>query len=212
MIRPLLRATAVLALAVTLGGCAVLRLLGGGGGDPAQLYRFGGEAQAVATTGATPDAATIIQLESLAFQPAAEGDRMLAVNGTEAFYIANSRWVSPAEDLFTEAASRAFDRAGLRLIQRGQSIQTGYGLSLSVPAFETRYNAGPNAAPTVVVEVRAAMLSDRQPVGSTRTVASVPAASNNVTAIVAAYDAATRQALDGVAAWSATAARAAPRS
>ncbi|MDP8915646.1 MAG: ABC-type transport auxiliary lipoprotein family protein [Pseudomonadota bacterium] len=212
MNRTLFRAAAALALAASLGGCAVLGLLTGGGGqkNKAQLYRFGGPAEAVvARTG--PDTTTPIQLESLTFQPAAEGDRMLAINGAEAFYIAQSRWVSPAEELFTAAAGRAFDRVGLQLTRRGQPIQTGYGLALTVPVFETRYDAGLEAAPTVVVEVRAAMLGDRQPLGSTRAAASVPAASNNVTAIVAAYDAASRQTLDAVAAWAAATARSAPR-
>jgi cholesterol transport system auxiliary component len=119
-----------------------------------------------------------VQLDSLEFQSAAEGDRLLAVSGAEAFYIANSRWVSPADELFTAAAARAFDRAGLQLVQRGQAIQSNYGVSLTVPAFETRYDAGPEAAPTVVVEVRAAMLANRLTVGSTRAAASVPAAAN----------------------------------
>ena len=212
MIRPMLRAAAVLSLSAALGGCAILGLLGGGGGEKnrAQLYRFG-EQTVLPATQVGMDAATPVQLESLTFQPAAEGDRMLAVNGAEAFYIAKSRWVSPAEELFTAAAARAFDRAGLNLVRRGQQIQTGYGLTLTVPAFETRYDAGPEAAPTVVVEVRAAMLGNRQPLGSTRAAASVPAASNNVSAIVAAYDTATRQALDSIAAWAATTARSAPR-
>lgn len=208
--RTFAQGAAALALALTLGGCSILRLVGGGGGDPAQLYRFGGMSTPAAAAPGAADTAIPVQLDSLTFQPAADGDRMLAVNGTEAFYIANSRWVSNADELFTEAAGRAFDRAGLQLIRRGQPIQSGYGLTLTVPVFETRYEAGPEAAPTVIVEVRAAMLAERQPLGSTRTSASVPAASNNVSAIVAAYDAATRQALDAIAAWAATTARSTP--
>jgi ABC-type uncharacterized transport system auxiliary subunit len=55
----------------------------------------------------------------------------------------------------------------------------------------------------------ASTTGERGSLGSTRAVASVPAAMNSVTAIVAAYDAATLQALDQVAAWAATRTRAA---
>lgn len=212
MTRSMLRAATALALVTLLGGCGVLSLIGGGKPkNPAQMYRFGGPAAVASSAQATADAAIPVQLDSLTFQPAAEGDRILAVSGAEAFYIANTRWVSPADELFVEAAGRAFDRAGLQLTRRGQPIQTGYGVTLTVPVFEARYDAGPQAAPTVVVEVRAAMLANREPAGSTRAAASVPAASNNVSAIVAAYDAATLQVLDNVAAWAATTARTAPR-
>jgi len=209
MTRTLLRAAAALALSAALGGCAALRLLGGGGGDPTQLYRFGEESGPTPAPAAAA-AATPVELDSLTLQPAAEGDRILAVNGAEAFYIAGSRWVSPAEDLFAAAASRAFDRTGLQLVPQGQAPQADYGVTLSVPAFEARYDRGLEAPPTVVVEVRAAMLGGRRALGSTRADASVPAASNNVSAIVAAYDAATRQALDQVAAWAAATARSNP--
>jgi ABC-type uncharacterized transport system auxiliary subunit len=188
---------AVLAAAALLSGCALL-----GGGKPAQLYRFGaGEAPAATVQ------APVIQLNGITFQSASEGDRLLAFNGSEAFYIARSRWVSPAQELFTQAADRAFDRAGLDLIRRGQPQTPVANLSLTVPVFETRYLSGPEAAPTVVVEVEAAMVAlggERTSLGSTRATANVPAAGNTVTAIVAAYDAAARQVLDQVAVWART--------
>lgn len=210
MIRNLMRAAAALTLAAGLGGCAVLGLLGGGGGkNPAQLYRFGG-GDPVASALAAPANATPVRLASLTFQPAADGDRLLAVNGAEAFYIANSRWVSPAEQLFIEAARRAFDRSGLQLVRPDQPINSDVGVTLTVPVFETRYEAGPQAPPTVVVEIRAALAANRTPLGSTQSTVSTTATANTVTAIVAAYDASTRQALDSIAAWTATTARAAP--
>lgn len=194
-----LTTAAALATILLVGGCALL----GGGGKRAQMYRFG------ASDATAPAAqAPVVQLNGLVFQRAAEGDRILALNGAEAFYIAQSRWVSPAQELFTQAADRAFDRAGLDLIRRGQPQTAAANLNLTVPVFEARYLGGVEAAPTVFVEVEAVMASvggDRTGLGSTRAAASVPAAGNTVPAIVAAYDAATRQVLDQVAGWARTA-------
>jgi cholesterol transport system auxiliary component len=200
-----LTTAAALATVLLLGGCALL----GGGGKRAQMYRFGASDAAPATA-----QAPVVQLNGLVFQRAAEGDRLLAVNGAEAFYIAQSRWVSPAQELFTQAVDRAFDRAGLDLIRRGQPQTPVANLNLTVPVFEARYLAGVESAPTVFVEVEAVMASvggDRGPLGATRASASVPAARNTVPAIVAAYDAATRQTLDQVATWARTAATAGAR-
>lgn len=172
------------------------------------MYRFG-----AADASAAQPSSVIVQLNALTLQQAAQGDRLLAVNGSEVFYISQSRWVSPAEDLLAQAADRAFDRAGLDLIRRGGAQTPIATLNLSVPVFEARYSAGLEAAPTVVVEVEAAMASatgERSLLGSTRTTATVPASANTVTAIVAAYDVATVQALDQLAIWAAGRARAAP--
>jgi cholesterol transport system auxiliary component len=197
-------AGALLAAAL-LSGCSLP-----GGGKPAQTYRFGVPAAVAAAPSAS---GVVVQLNGLDFQAAAEGDRILAVNGAQTFYIAQSRWVSPARELFTEAADRAFERAGMNLIRRGQPQPARANLNLTVPVFEARYLNGVQAAPTVVVEIEAALASttgERGPLGSTRTSASIPAASNNVTSIVAAYEAASAQALDQVAAWAATTAGRAP--
>lgn len=187
----------ILAATLSLGGCALLGL--GGGGKKAQMYRFGpGEATATVP-------ARTVTLQSLTFEPAAEGDRLLTITGSEAAYISNTRWVAPARDLFTQAAERAFDRAGVRLARRNQAIDSGASLVLEVPAFETRYEAGAQAAPVVVVEVRATLVTGggKEVLGETAFAVRQPAAANRVGEIVAAYDAATRSALDQTAAWAA---------
>lgn len=198
----IVRAGGITAAAALLGGCALLRLAGGGGGDPAQLYRFDASVPGEATR---PASATL-QLSNLVFQSASDGDRLLAVHGSEAFYIADARWVTPARDLFSQAAERAFGGVGLRLARRGQPFEPDAGLVLTAATFETRYEGGLQAPPTVVVEVRAAMLGDpgRAVLGETAFTARQPAAANTVPQIVAAYDAATRQALDHVARWAAS--------
>jgi cholesterol transport system auxiliary component len=199
------------ALALSLGGCAILGLLGGGGKkNAAQLYRFGASEGAALAPVST--SAVNVQLSNLRMDPAAEGDRLLGVTGTEAAYIANSRWVAPARDLFTHAAERAFDRAGVRLVRRDQPITPDLSLALEVPTFEARYENGAEAAPVVIVEVRAALVQGRQRdvLGETTYTVRQPATENRVGAIVTAYDQATRSALDQTAAWAAATARRAP--
>jgi cholesterol transport system auxiliary component len=186
--------------ALALGGCGLL-----GGGKPANLYRFGAsEAPASAAPGPGAAARTIA-LNSFTFAPESEGDRILTVTGTEAAYIKGARWVAPARDLLTVAAERAFDRAGVRLSRRTQPFNPKTGLVLEVPTFEARYENGAKAAPVVIVEVRASIvtLPARQVVGETAFTARQPAADNRVGAIVDAFDVATRQALDHTARWAA---------
>lgn len=207
-----LKTAAAVTLSLSLGGCAILGALGGGGNkNRAQLYRFGGEAPAAAAVAAS---ARTVQLNSLRFHPAAEGDRILSVTGSEAAYLANSRWVAPARELFSEAAERAFDRAGVRLSRRDQPFDADANLVLEVPTFEARYESGPEAPPVVVVEVRASMVSGRarDVLGETAYTVRVPTTENRVSVIVQAFDEAARQALDQTAAWAASTAAAAPRS
>lgn len=205
------QAAVAVALSLSLGGCAILGALGGGGNkNRAQLYRFGSEAQASAPVAA---GARTVQLNSLRFNPAAEGDRILSVTGAEAAYLANSRWVAPASDLFAAAAERAFDRAGVRLSRRDQPFDADANLVIEVPTFEARYENGAEAPPVVVVEVRATLLSgrERKVLGETAYTVRQPASENRVSVIVQAFDAATQQALDQTAAWAASTVRAAPR-
>jgi cholesterol transport system auxiliary component len=208
-VKALYTAAAAVSLSLALGGCALLGLAGGK--NPVQLYRFGGEAGAQAAPVATT--ATTIQLTSLSFAPASEGDRLLAITGAEASYIAASRWVAPARDLFAEAAERAFDRAGLRLSRRNQPFETDANLVLEVPTFEARYLNGAGSAPVVVVEVRASLVQGRgrEVLGETAYTVRQPAGENRVSAIVMAFDQASRQALDQTAAWAAATAARAPR-
>ena len=195
-----MRAAVYLALAgaLALGGCGLL-----GGGKPADLYRFGASDTAGAASAAP--AARAVALANIAFADESEGDRILTVTGGQAAYIAKTRWVAPARDLFIAAADRAFERAGLRLARRGQPFDTDATLVMEVPTFEARFENGAKAAPVVVVEVRASLVTgtDQRLVGETSFTARQPAAENRVGAIVQAFDAATRQALDHTATWAA---------
>jgi cholesterol transport system auxiliary component len=136
------------------------------------------------------------------FQAESSDDRILTVGDGKAAYIAQSRWVAPAEVLFNEAVSQAFDASPVRLIARGQQGRSAYALRIDVRTFETRYDAGPNAAPTVVVRVHAALTrSDQSSVGEQEFAASAPAAGNRVGAIVQAYDKAVADIVGKLVSW-----------
>ena len=197
-----LRLALIAVLGVSLSGC-----MGGllGGGKPAQLYRFGQPAAAAAAPAAPSGGEVgVFRANSLFVQEAA-GDRILAVTDGQAQYIAESRWVAPASVLWDQAVLAAFDAAPgrVRLISRGERGRADYVLRLDVRTFEARYENGPKAAPVVEVAVRAVMTRSSAPgLGPEKVFrASVPAASNRVSSIVAAYDQATRQVLGEIVGW-----------
>lgn len=195
----------VLALcAVALSGCALL-----GGGKPAHLYRFGQSAVGEATP--APAAAVTVFRGPGAFQREAAGDRILTVTGGKAAYVAETRWIAPAEVLFNQAVVAAFDAdpGPVRLVSRGEAGQSDHILRLDVRTFETRYDQGAKAAPVVVVRVRAALTPRKaQLVQEEIFEAQVRAGDNRVAAIVAAYDAAVAEVLGKVVTWTNATARA----
>ena len=185
----MIRFASIVAAAAVLGGCALLATP-----DPVQLYRFGDPVPQANL--AAPDAAlAAVSLRRVTFPEAAAGDRLLAITGTEASYIAGARWVSPAESLFTEALENAFSSQArrVRLIGRQELTPATMILDLDMRAFEARYDAGAGAPPTIRVAARARMLSfpERTVVAERLFVVEEPAGENRVSAIVAAFDSAT---------------------
>ncbi len=197
MIRAVLRLAAVGACALALSGCISLLPKS----KPAHLYRFG------QTTEAAPGPAVgtigVFQANGT-FAAEAGGDRILTIGGGKAAYIAQSRWVAPAAVLWNQAVVRAFDaeKGKVRLVSRGQQARGAYALRLDVRNFETRYDAGPESAPTVLVRVRA-VLTSADYAKTTEQVfeAKATAADNRVGAIVGAYDEAVNDALGQIVNW-----------
>ncbi len=202
MIRPsfsraLLRVAVVAACAVALSGCISLLPKS----KPAQLYRFGPPVAAAPATPPGPNAVAIF-LTNGSFQEESSDDRLLTMTGGKAAYIAGSRWVAPAETLFDEALSRSFDASPVRLIARGQQGRTAYALRVDVRTFETRYDAGEKAAPTVLIRVHAALTrADQSSVGEQDFEARVPASDNRVGPIVAAYNSAIGDVIGKIVGW-----------
>jgi cholesterol transport system auxiliary component len=195
-----LRLLAVAAAAVALSGCVSLLPKS----KPAQLYRFG-QSVAAAPAAAQPRSVGVFRTTG-SFEEAAANDRILTVTGGRAAFIAESRWVAPASVLFDEAVTNAFDAAPgkVRLMARGQQGRFAYALRLDVRQFETVYPA-PDAAPTVVVRVHAALArADQTNAGETDFEASAPAGDNRVTAIAAAYDKAVADILGKLTTWTNT--------
>jgi cholesterol transport system auxiliary component len=200
-IRPLLRVSAAVGLALALSGCISLLPKT----KPSQLYRFGASAASSAAPAATAARGAPVGVLRAGgmFQREAAGDRILTLTGERAAYIAQARWVAPAEVLFDQALSAAFDGAQgrARLVARGEPVRIDYALRLDVRNFETHYDGG--RAPVVLVRVRAVMSSAanrEQPVEQVFE-ARAPAGDNRVGAIVQAYDKAIADVLAQLIAW-----------
>jgi cholesterol transport system auxiliary component len=194
-----LRLAALGVCALALSGCISLLPKS----KPAQLYRFGEAVTAAPDTQTSPRSVGVYRANGI-FQSESAGDRILTMTGGKASFIAQSRWVSPASMLFDQAVLEAFDAdpGPVRLVSRGEPGKSDYALRVDVRNFETRYDNGPNAAPTVLVRVRVGLSrSDRTEVGVQILDARVPASENRVSAIVVAYDKAVREVLTKLVAW-----------
>ncbi len=189
---------AAAAATLALSGCALLSTP-----DPVQTYRFGGPAAASTAaegqTGLRP-----VSLRRVEFPEAVEGDKILGVTGTETAYIAGARWVSPAADLYMESLENAFSAQAtrVRIIGPRELSRGERSLNVDVRAFEARYEA-PGATPTVVVTARARLLAlpDRSVAAERTFTVQQPAAANRVSAIVEAFDIATRDLNTQIVVW-----------
>jgi cholesterol transport system auxiliary component len=194
----LLRAGLVAACALAVSGCISLLPKS----KPAHLYRFGDAAAAEASAPAAGSVGVI--RNAGAFQRESAGDRLLTITGGKAAYVAETRWVAPAAVLWDQALVAAFDAdpGPVRLVSRGEPAAADYVLRVDVRNFETRYEAGPKAAPTVLVRARAVIIrAERREVSERVFEARVPASGNRVAAIVQAYDKATADVLGQIVAW-----------
>ncbi len=198
MIRPaFIRAVLAAGACALVGACALLS-----SPDPVQLYRFGGDP--AESRGAAIGSPVQVSLRPIEFAQASRGDRFLGITGSEAAYIEGARWVAPAETMYGESIENAFaiEAQRVRLLGRRELTPATRALDLDVRAFETRYTA-PGAIPTVVVTVQARLL--RQPertiVGERTFTVAQPATENRVSAIVAAFDVATRDVNSQIVTW-----------
>ncbi len=211
MIRTVLKIGLVAGATQALGGCSLLSTP-----DPVQMYRFGAYMDTPAPSGDTP-APLLVSLRRVEFPDAAKDARILSVTGTEAAYIGGARWVSPAETLFDDSLLAAFAARPneVRVLDRREPGTTPLVLRVTVSSFEARYLDGQDAAPTVVVTARAQLRNtpEREAGGGPirpedgRTVERVfsvtqPAGENRVSAIVRAFDVATRDINTQIVDWS----------
>lgn len=170
---------------------------------PTDLYRFGQPAAAAQAATAASGTVGVLRANST-FQRESAGDRLLTVTGGQVAYVAETRWVAPAATLWDQAVLAAFDTdpGRAKIVSRGEPAIAPYILRLDVRNFETRYDDGPKAAPTIVVRVRAAMTGrERGAIEERIFEARVTAADNRVSAIVPAYDKAVGDVLKEIVAW-----------
>lgn len=208
MIRSLVRLGAVAGVAASLTGCSLLSTP-----DPVQLYRFGLPLDAPSAEGDTP-APLSVSIRRIEFPEASRDDKILGVTGTETAYVGGARWVSPAATLFDDSLKAAFaNRADrIRVLGRREPGTPPLVLQVTVTTFEARYSA-PGAAPNVVVTARAQLRStpERRAGGAIRPeegrsvervfTVTQAASENRVSAIVAAFDTATRDINTQIADW-----------
>ena len=194
----LIRPLATVAAAMALSACALLSTP-----DPVQTYRFGGIAMAEAA-GPMVASPTQVVLRRVEFPEAVEGDKLLGVTGTETAYIAGARWVSPATDLYMESIESAFasQATRVRLIGPRELTRGQRSLDIDIRSFEARYDT-PGLAPTVVVTARARLLALPERTVAAERVFTIeqPATANRVSAIVEAFDAATRDLNTQIVSW-----------
>ena len=194
------RRVALVAAASLLAGCVSLFPKT----EPAQLYRFGAstpQSQEVASG----EPGFSVLLLATGFDRAAASDRILTVTGTQAAYIKDARWVTSSVALFDSALQRAFDadQGPARLLDHAAIARADYVLKLDVRTFGARYDHGQATAPTIVVEVHAALdrTHDRTVVGERSFKASVTARDNRVGDIAEAFDQAVARVLGELLAW-----------
>ena len=199
---PMMRLAAVAVAALSVSACSLLS-----SPDPVQTYRFGGSATPSDAALSSPVQVTLRRVE---FSEATEGDRLLGVTGTETAYIAGARWVSPAADLYMESLENAFaaQATRVRLIGPRELTKSTRSLDIDMQAFEARYVA-PGAVPTVVLTARARMLVLPERTVAAERVFTVeqPAGENRVSAIVEAFDIATRDLNTQIVSWTDASAR-----
>nr|WP_221212387.1 ABC-type transport auxiliary lipoprotein family protein [Brevundimonas lenta] len=194
----MIRTAAIVVVVGALGGCSLLS-----SPDPVQLYRFGGASEGAGSP-ETPAGQVQVAMRRPEFVQAAREDRILGVTGTEAAFIKGARWVSPAEILYSDALESAFatQATRVRLIGPRELTRAGQALDIDVRTFEARY-AAPGAAPVVTIVARVRLLNAQErSVASERVfVIEQPASENRVSAIVAAFDTATRDLNSQIVAW-----------
>jgi cholesterol transport system auxiliary component len=195
---PRRRVTAGVFGLVLLGGCSFLF-------PPSapQLY------QLASRTGHPPSGPPV-RGQLVVVPPVAAGDLdteriALVRNRTMVDYFANAAWTDRAPFLLQGLMVDAFENSG-RLVAVGRSssdLAPDFLLETELRAFQAQYMGTGNEPPTVVVSLVAQVVrvTDRKVIGHLPVSAQTPAARNDLSAIVEAFDTAVGEVLAQIVEW-----------
>ncbi|MCC5996686.1 MAG: membrane integrity-associated transporter subunit PqiC [Oceanicaulis sp.] len=192
-------AAAVLAAAVSLGGCISLLPET----QPRTLYRLD---PADLTAGGEPRRSAIpISLERVDAPRALSNDKIALERGGAIAYMAGAGWAAPAPALFQGVLEDAFHAVAPHLspVRPEDGVGARYRLDAELRRFEAVYDQGDGAAPLVRVTVRARLIdrAERELAGRRVFTREVRASAHRQGSIVDAFSHASREAARDLARW-----------
>jgi len=139
---------------------------------------------------------------------ALSGDQIALSQSRGQLVFANgAEWITPVPSLIQDLIVESMDafEPGLIASRPEDGVRAEFELATELRSFEANYLAGEDAAPTVIVRLRARLIrvSDRRLVAVDAVGAQAVAQSNRIGDIVAAFDAASQEAMANVAQWTA---------
>lgn len=191
---------AVLSCATALSGCiSVLPE-----NQPATVYRL-----------STPEPSGMVREEAISVNvqrpltPRALSGSQIALSQSrgELVFAEAAEWITPVPRLIQDLIVESMDAFEPSLIaaRPEDGVRAEFELATEVRLFEANYLDGQSAAPLVVVRLRARLIRsrDRRLVAVDAVGAQAQARSNTIGDIVAAYDAASQEAMANMAQWTA---------
>jgi cholesterol transport system auxiliary component len=181
------------ALAVAVGACTGSFFKSSAPATSTYLLSVKGEAQAGAV--AIPADLTVLMPR---VRTGLDNDRIAALYPDRRLdYYAAARWSGPLDEVVQDLALQAFHGRFRNVGTDTSAFNGGYWLEIEVVDFQAEYTgSAPDAGPTVHVHLlaRVGTGGDRRVLGEFEADARQSAAQNRLAAVVAAYEAAARQA------------------
>lgn len=150
----------------------------------------------------------IVEIERPMAPAGLNGDEIaIQVSDQHLAYMAGARWISPAPSLVQNLVIDTFhsDDTGIDPVRPADAVRGEYELRLDLREFEAAYDQGADSAPVVRVRIAARLIreSGREFIGAQVFSAQVRARENRAGAIIDAFNAASSEAVDELARWTA---------
>jgi cholesterol transport system auxiliary component len=171
---------------------------------PATVYRL----STPEPSGEVREEAVIIGVQR-PLTPRALSNDMIAMSQErgQLVFIQGAEWITPVPRLVQDLIVESMDAFEPTLIasRPEDGVRSEFELATELRSFEANYLRGPDQPPTVIVRLRARLIrsSDRRLVAVDAIGAQSVASSNTIGDIVAAFDAASQEAMASVAQWTA---------